>query len=120
MTPLKTDLLPRPGDAYRACGHPSKEPERLIYFVTRDYDRKRFDYDDLERMSLVRSGDVMTLRFYGDVITEVVIEGRHLFSGYQWLGLHRLPWFWEHPSPAEFTDEKATLISRIAINAIER
>ena len=62
------------------------------------------------------SGPVLILRF-GD--TEVTLEGRHLHSLYNWIGLHRVPWVWEHPSPAEFADEKATLISRITINHVE-
>ena len=112
-----TDLLPRPGDTYRAFGPHGQTPRRRLHFVTRDYGHKNFDYADLKRLRLVRGGDVMTLRF-GD--TEVTLEGRHLFPAYQWLGLHRLPWVWEHPSPADFADEKATLISRIIIDHVER
>jgi hypothetical protein len=124
VTPRMIDLPPRPGVAYRACGHPSKEPGRVLYLVTGDYGREGFDYADLERLRLVPGdkpgGDVLTLRFNGSVITEVVIEGRHLLPVYQWLGRHRLPWVWEHPSPADYADEKASLISRISFNLIER
>jgi hypothetical protein len=88
--------------------------------VTGDYGRRTFDYADLKRLRLVRGGDVMTLRFKGDVITEVVIEGRNLLSVYESVGRHRLPWVWEHPSPAEFAAEDGTLVSRIRFNVVER
>mgnify|MGYP000866038845 CR=1 FL=1 len=99
MTPRKTDLLPQSGDAYRAFGPHGQTPRRRLHFVTGDYGRKNFDYADLERLRLVRGGDVMTL-WFGD--TEVTLEGRHLHSLYHSIGLHRLPWAWEHPSPADF------------------
>jgi hypothetical protein len=121
-TPEKHDPLPRPGDAYRVHGRRGNKPELTLHFVTKDYGYEGFSYADLGRMRLVPGnepggGPVLILRFND---TEVSIEGRHLPSLYNWIGLHLLPWVWEHPSPAEFADEKATLISRISINQVER
>jgi len=121
-TPEKPDPLPRPGEAYRVHGRHGNKPELTLHFVTKDWDYEGFSYADLQRVRLVRgnkpgSGPVMVLRF-GD--TEVTLEGRHLRGLYHWIGLHRLPWVWEHPSPADFTDEKAELISRISINQVDR
>lgn len=121
----KVDPLPRPGDAYRAAGRHGNKPDLTIHFVTKSYAYEGFSYADLERVRLVPGdkpgvGPVLVLRFNGSVVTEVRIEGRHPHSLYHWIGLHKLPWIWEHPSPADFTDEKATVISRITINEIER
>jgi len=121
----KTDPLPRPGDAYRAAGRHGNKPELSIDFVAKDYSYEGFSYADLERRRLVPSdrpgvGPKLVLRFNGSVITEVTLEGRHVQSLYHDIGLHRLPWVWEHPSPAEFTDEKAVVISRITFDVIAR
>jgi hypothetical protein len=125
MTPRKSVLLPRPGDAYRAYGHYGTTPGRVVHFVTSDYGREGFDYADLKRLRLVPGdkpggSDVLTLRFNSSVITEVVIEGRHLLSVCQSLGRHLVAWMWEHPSPAQFADNNATVISRITIDDVER
>jgi hypothetical protein len=119
------DPLPRPGDAYKAAGRHGNKPDLTIHFVLKDYSYEGFSYADLERVRLVPSekpgrGPVLVLRFNGSVITEVKIEGRHTHPLYHWIGLHRLPWVWEHPSPADYADEKASLISRIAIGEIDR
>jgi hypothetical protein len=124
-TPDKVDPLPRPGDAYRGHGRHGNKPELTLHFVMKDYAYEGFSYADCERVRLVRSekpggGPVLIVRFNCSVITEVRIEGRHLHGLYNWIGLHRVPWVWEHPSPAEFADEKAMLISRITISHVER
>ena len=121
----KVDPLPRPGDAYRAAGRHGNKPDLTIHFVMKDYSYEGFSYADLERVRLVPSekpgsGPVLVLRFNGSVVTEAKIEGRLLHSLYHWIGLHRLPWVWEHPSPADFSDEKASVISRITFRQVER
>jgi hypothetical protein len=121
-SPEKPDPLPRPGEAYRVHGRHGNKPDLTLHFVTREFAYEGFSYASLERMQLLPSskpgtGPVMVLRF-GD--TEVTLEGRHLHGLYNWIGLHRVPWLWEHPSPADFPDDKAALISRISINLIER
>jgi hypothetical protein len=121
----KSDPLPRPGDAYRVAGRHGNKPDLTIHFVTKDYSYEGFSYGDLERVRLVPgnkpgSGPVLILRFSGSVVTEVTLEGRHLHPLYHWIGLHRLPWVWEHPSPADFTDKDAAIISRTTLNLIER
>jgi hypothetical protein len=121
----KVDPLPRPGDGYQVAGRHGNKPDLTIHFVLKDYSYEGFSYADCERVRLVTSekpgsGPVLVLRFNGSVITEVVIEGRHLHALYHWIGLHRLPWVWEHPSPAHFSDQNAAIISRITISEIER
>lgn len=121
-TPDKLDPLPRPGEAYRVHGRHSSTPELTLHFVTRDYGYEGFAYADLDRVRLVPSkkpgsGPVMILRF-GDA--EVTLEGRHLHGLYNWIGLHRVPWVAEHPSPPDFADERAMLVSRITIDHVAR
>jgi hypothetical protein len=121
----KVDPLPRPGDPYKVAGRHGNKPDLTIHFVLKDYSYEGFSYADFERVRLLPSkkpgsGPVLIVRFSGSVVTEVTIEGRHLHSLYNSIGLHRLPWVWEHPSPADFTDEKAAVISKITIDGIDR
>ena len=123
--PDKVDPLPRPGDAYKASGRHGNKPEVTIHFVTKAYAYEGFSYGDCERVRLLPAetpggGPVLIVRFSGSVITEAVIEGRHLHSLYHWIGLHRLPWVWEHPSPADFIDENAVVIKKISFRQIDR
>ncbi len=119
--PDKLDPLPRPGDAYKVHGRHGNKPDVTIHFVTKDYSYEGFSYADLGRLRLVAketpgTAPVLILRFND---TEVTLEGRHLPSLYNWIGLHRVPWIWEHPSPAQFTDENAMVISRITFRQVE-
>ena len=123
--PDKADPLPRPGDAYRVAGRHGNKPALTIHFVLKDYSYEGFSYGDFERLRLLPAekpggGPVLIVRFNGSVVTEAVIEGRHLHSLYHSIGLHRLPWIWEHPSPADFGDENAAVISRIRFREVER
>ena len=121
----KVDPLPRPGDAYKVAGRHGNKPDVTIHFVTKEYAYEGFSYGDCERVRLLPAakpggGPTLIVRFSGSVVTEAVIEGRHLHSLYHWIGLHRLPWVWEHPSPADFSDEHAAVISRITFRQVER
>lgn len=121
----KVDPLPKPGDPYKVAGRHGNKPDLTIHFVTKNFTYEGFSYADFERVRLLPAekpggGPVLIVRFNGSVVTEVKIEGRHLHSLYHWIGLHRLPWVWEHPSPANFTDEKSAVVSRITIDAIDR
>ena len=121
----KSDPLPKPGDPYKVAGRHGNKPDLTIHFVLKDYSYEGFSYGDFERVRLLPAekpggGPVLIVRFNGSVVTEAVIEGRHLNSLYHWIGLHRLPWVWEHPSPAQFSDEKAAVISRITFRQVER
>ena len=120
----KLDPLPRPGDAYRVAGRHGNKPDVTIHFVTKAYGYEGFSYSDCERVRLLPAekpggGPTLIVRFNGSVVTEAVIEGRHLHSLYHWIGLHRLPWIWEHPSPADFADGNAAVISRITFRQVE-
>ncbi len=123
--PDKGDPLPRPGEPYKVHARHSNKQEVTLHFVTKDFAYEGFAYADCERVRLVPAdkpggGPVLIVRFNGSEVTEVTIEGRHLHSLYHWIGLHLVPWVWEHPSPAEFTDDKAPLIKRIRFNTVER
>jgi hypothetical protein len=83
------------------------------------FEAEAFSYGDFERVRLVPSekpgcGPVLVIRFDGGVVTDVTLEGRHLHGLYNGVGQHRLPWIAEHPSPADFADENAMLVSRIS------
>lgn len=121
----KVDPLPKPGDPYKVAGRHGNKPDLTIHFITKDYSYEGFSYADFERVRLLPAekpggGPVLFVRFHGSSITDVVIEGRHLHTLYHWIGLHRLPWVWEHPSPAQFSDGNAAVISRISFRPVER
>jgi hypothetical protein len=120
-----SDPLPLPGESYRGHARRSDGPEPMIHFVLKDFSYEGFSYADCERVRLVRpekpgGGPILIVRFSGSVITEALIEGRNLHSLYHAIGLHQMPWIWEHPAPADFTNDKATLIRRITFREVER
>ena len=120
----KVDPLPKPGDAYKVHGRRGNKPDLTLDFVLKDYSYEGFSYATFERVRLVvekpGGSPVLVVRFHGSVVTEAVIEGRHLDSLYHGIGRHKLPWIWEHPDPARFADETAMLVSRISFRQVER
>lgn len=119
----RVDPMPRPGDAYKAHGRPEKKPDLSIYFVTRDFGYRGFSYGVFGEVLFLPgdkpgSNPVLTVRF-NFVATEVVIEGRNLHAIFNGIMLHRMPWVWEHPSPKDFRDDNATVISKITFRKLE-
>ena len=124
FTPERADPLPRPGDAYLAHARHANQPQLTLFLVGKNYLPDGFAYANLERVRLVESdkpgiGPVLVARFSGSVVAEVMIEGRHLHSLCNSIGLHLLPWVWEHPSPKDFADADAPLIKRITVRVVE-
>jgi hypothetical protein len=120
----RSDPLPRPGDAYSAHARRAGKPQMTLFLVGKDYLPDGFSYANLERVRLVASSKpgaspVLVVRFYGSVVMEAVIEGRNLQSVCNDIGLHLMPWIWEHPSPKDFAGDDATVIRSITIRAVE-
>jgi len=116
----RIDPLPRPGTAYAAHGRRMQRPQMTLFLVDKEYLPDGLAYSDLRRCRMVASGEpgkgpVLVLRFTD---AEVRIEGRRLYSLCHLIGLHLMPWVWEHPQPEEFTDDQATLIRRISVREI--
>jgi hypothetical protein len=119
--PERSDPLPRPGQPYQAHARRAAKPQMTLFFVGKDYLPDGYSYANLERVWLADakkegSGPVLMLRFYGSVVTEAMIEGRHLESLCNAIGMHLMPWVWEHPSPKDFTDENETVIRKTSFN----
>jgi hypothetical protein len=122
--PERSDPLPRAGDAYKASARSATRPQLTLFLVGKDYLPDGFAYANLERVRLIASEDPISgpnvvLRFTGSVVTEVVIEGRHLSSLANNLGLHVLPWLWQHPNPSDFANEHEPLIRKITLRTPE-
>jgi hypothetical protein len=122
--PDRADPLPRPGDAYQAHARHANQPQMTLFLVGRDYLPDGFAYANLERVRMVDADKpgtppLLVARFNGSVVTEVVMEGRHLLSVCNAIGLHLLPWVWEHPSPKDFADADAPLIKRFTVRVVE-
>jgi hypothetical protein len=116
--PERSDPLPRPGTPYMAHARRTAKPQMTLFFVGKGYLPDGFSYANLERVWLEESeqqgsGPVLVARFAGSVVTEVTIEGRHMHTLCNAIGMHLMPWVWEHPSPRDFTDDNATVVRKI-------
>lgn len=124
----KSDPLPRPGDAYRACArflNRLSTEQRLIHFVDKDGWAEGFAYSDLRRVRWIKgddpaSGPVLVLRFIEAVITDVRVEGRNLEDIHYWISEGVMPWIWEQPAGFKTRDDRAVVITRITFDVKER
>lgn len=122
--PERTDPLPRPGMPYVAHARRVSKPQMTLSFVGKDYLPDGYAYANMERVWMEQpekegSKPVLKARFYGSVVTEVTIEGRHLHTLYDAIAMHLMPWVWEHPSPRDFADENETVIRKITPKLIQ-
>jgi hypothetical protein len=122
--PERSDPLPRPGDPYRAHARRAAKPQMMLFFVQKDYLPNGYSYANLERVRLEASeksgtGPVLVVRFFGSVVTEAVIEGWHLNSLCNAIGMHLMPWIWEHPSPRGFAGDQETIIRSITFREVK-
>lgn len=120
----RSDPLPRPGDAYLAHARRAAKPQMMLFFVQKDYLPNGFAYANLEQVRLVDAekpgtNPLLVVRFSGSVVTEAVIEGRHLHSLCNAIGMHLMPWLWQHPSPKDFAGEDATVIRNITFRLVK-
>jgi hypothetical protein len=118
------DALPLPGDEYVACGRIGNHAEPMLCFILRDQSYELFPYGDLVRVRLTApsmpgAGRVIRMRFVGDSVTDVRIEGRNLLELVHNLRRQRIPWLRETPTDRPFFDRRAVVITRIAIGLAE-
>ena len=117
----RIDPLPRRGNAYAAHARHTSRPLVALFIVDKDGMFDSFAYADLRRCHLVATGEagkgpVLLLRFND---AELQIEGRKLYSLCHLIGMHQMPWIWEHPAPEDFSDHEATLIRKITVKLVE-
>jgi hypothetical protein len=121
----RADPLPRPGDPYKAYANRMPHPQMTLFFVSRDYLPDGFSYASLERVRMVASDKagggppLLVMQFSGSIVTEVIIEGRHLYPLCNAIGLHSMPWVWEHPSPRDFAGDDKPLIRKITFREVK-
>jgi hypothetical protein len=126
--PKKSDPLPKPGEAYRACAqHLSRlgTDQRMLHFVRRNFDVESFSYADLRRIRWIAaddpgSGPEMVMVFVEAEITEVRVSGRHLDDIHYWISEGLMPWVWEHPQGFHTKDQQATVITGIKFTQREK
>jgi hypothetical protein len=117
------DPLPRPGIAYKAHGTHTPKPQTSLFLIDPEYLPDGHAYANLQRCYMEPDkkapgkGPVLVLDF---THAEVRFEGRKLFTLCHLIGLHKMPWVWQHPSPEEFRDDNATLIRKITVKVKER
>jgi hypothetical protein len=126
--PKKSDPLPRPGEAYRACArflNRLSSEQRLIHFVDKDCWADGFAYGDLRGLRWVKgdgpaSGPVIELRFVEAVITIVRIEGQNIEDIHHWVHEGMLPWVWEQPTGYKPKNDHAMVVTRIRFYKVDR
>ena len=111
--------LPAPGEDYRAAGRPAAHALPRIHFLLADRTVCFCQYAELDSFGRFTpgargAGDAFVICFKGRVPTEIVIEGRNLWSIFDSISMHRLPWVRELPRARDFEDERTPVIHRIA------
>jgi hypothetical protein len=126
--PKKSDPLPSPGDAYRACAaylNRLAAGERLIHFVDKDCFSVGFCYSDLRRIRWAKGdkpggGPVLWLRFIDAVITDVGINGRNLDDIRYYIGEGTMPWVWQQPDGFKARDDAMAVITGFTFTEKEK
>ncbi|WP_337173562.1 hypothetical protein [Paludisphaera sp.] len=116
-------LLTMSGE-YRAFAMPSYKPLPRVHFFLKDRAVRVGLYADLDSFPEYRpatgaSGETLILCFKSRVITEVTIEGRHLWPLFDYLSLQRMPWMREMAAERDFEAEATPVIHRIAFRPLE-
>ena len=109
---------PKPGEDYQAFGAPAGKPLPRVHFFLRDRTVRAGLYADLDSFpeyapAQGADGDRLILCFKSRIITEVVIEGRHLWPLFDYLTLNRMPWVRELSSERDFEPEASAVVHRI-------
>lgn len=125
-SPAMDDLtsLPGPGDAYKAHARPDNKALLMLRFLLKDSTVEGFAYSDLRRIRLLPAdkaggGPMLVLLFVEAVISEVLIEGRHLDTLHNYLGYHRIAWVRELPQGKMLADKVAAVITGITVRQVE-
>ena len=126
--PKKSDPLPKPGDRYRPHArflNRMSSEQKLIHFIHGDFVCDGFSYHDLRRVRLLPpkepgQGPLLVLRFIEAVVMEVTIGGRNLDDLHYYISEHTMPWVWEQPRGFKTADDRATVITGINFEEIEK
>lgn len=102
---------------YQAAARNAAHPLQTLFFLKGGLPTG-FAYANMERVFMRDSGKpghgpVLVARFAGSVVTEVVIEGRHLKSICNDIGRRVCPWLWELPAQRDFRDPNKPCITKI-------
>jgi hypothetical protein len=124
----KSDPLPKPGDAYRACArflNGLSVEQRFLHFVTKDFVSEGFAYSDLRRLRWVPgtdpgSGPAIELRFVESVTTDVRIEGRNLDDIHYRVAEGTMPWVCEQPRGFKTKDDNAVVITGFSFDRVDK
>jgi hypothetical protein len=114
------DLLPEPGDPYKAYGRPGNSAEGTLHVLFKDGSSRGFcwgNFDSVD-MVLVPGGTMLLVRFNGLEPTELRICGSNLERLRVLIGRLRIVWIREHPSLRGFegaaaVDDRAEVITGI-------
>jgi hypothetical protein len=118
------DVLPTPGDPYKAHSRPASKPEPTLHVLLADGTAKGFAFGNLDSIDLLPAaaaggGPVIVVRFAGIVAREVRITGRNLGLLHAYIAQHRIAWLREMPPRRGFADTGEAVITGITVQAVE-
>lgn len=108
---------------YRAYGTPGNKTLPRVHFFLKNRVVRVGLYADLDSFpeftpASGQAGDTLVLCFKARIITEVVIEGRHLWPLFDYLCLQRMPWVRELPAERDFEAESTAVVHRILFRPV--
>jgi hypothetical protein len=118
------DILPTPGDPYKAHSRPSSKPEPTLHVLLADGTVKGFAFNTFDSIDLLPAaapggGPVIVVRFAGIIARQVLITGRNLGLLHAYIAQHRIAWLRELPTQRGFGDTSEAVINNITVNAVE-
>jgi hypothetical protein len=116
-------ILPGPGDDYRAAGRQANHGIARIHFILGDRTICFGQYAELDSFGKFfpatgDAGESFVICFKARVPMEIVVEGRNLWSVFDYISVHRMPWVRELAKERDFEDETTTVIHRITIRPV--
>lgn len=120
----EAQLLPQPGDPYKAHARPSQAVEPTLHVMTKEGYFRGFAWASYDSVDLLPpeapgGGPVLVIRFAGLMPAEIVLDGRNLGVLHAYLGQNRIAWVRELPAERDFKEVGATVINRIEIRPVE-
>lgn len=122
---VDTDLLPQPGDPYKAHARPGNKPESTLHLLFKEGHTRGFSWASFDSVDLVpseRPGEApgLVVRFACLVPTEVIIAGRNLGKLHVYLGQNRLAWMRELPKGKMLQNREAPVITGLSVRPVAK
>jgi hypothetical protein len=111
--------LPDTSGPYQSHGRPGNRPVYTLHCGLGKDGFRSFEYVHLDSDNSFKtspSGHIITLRFAGTQVMQVIIKGRNLWRLYDYLHQHRISWIMR--ADRDLADEQEAIITAIEIAAV--